>query len=107
MKHWRAYPTTANYSLAGALLQDFGLFAPSNTFCPKCCFSFLGKVGVFVPATLTARSLSINGCVCAAFAAPTKNTCVLCRVRLIKEFHRSEFFLQRISVPFIGDGFET
>ena len=81
MKHWRAYPTTANDSLAGALLQDFGLFAPSNTFVKR-CFSFLGKVGVSVPATLTARSLSVNGCVCAVFAAPTKNTCVLCRVRL-------------------------
>ena len=81
MKHWRAYPTTANDSLAGARLQDFGLFAPSNTFC-EMLLSFLGKVGVFVPATLTARSLSINGCVCAAFAAPTKNICVLCRVRL-------------------------
>ena len=56
----RAYPTTANYSLAGALLQVFGLFAPSNTFFPKCSFSFLGKVGVFVPATLkvTLNSMS-------------------------------------------------
>ena len=32
----------------------------------------------------------------------------LCVVQgAVKEFHRSKFFLQRISVPFIGDGFET
>ena len=91
---WRTFASFWALCSIEYILSEMLLFFSWQGLCFRAC-------------DIDREKFEYQGCVCAAFAAPTKNTCVLCRVRLIKEFHRSEFFLQRISVPFIGDGFET